>query len=93
MATKATERGNEIDHFTVRNRLPNGFQGGSAEFRIQIEFGYRAWIRTMNNAPKGADEFSQGTHNEHFMILQRFVALNVAQFLPSYPKKKSRPKG
>jgi hypothetical protein len=35
------------------NRLPNGFQRGSVDFRNQIESGYRAWIRTMNNASKG----------------------------------------
>jgi hypothetical protein len=28
------------------NRLPNGAQSGSVDFRIQIESGHRAWIRT-----------------------------------------------
>jgi hypothetical protein len=33
--------------------MPNGFQSGSVDSRIQIKSGYRAWIRTMNNASKG----------------------------------------
>jgi hypothetical protein len=37
----------------VRNRLPNDSYSGSAGFQTQNETGYRAWIRTMNNASKG----------------------------------------
>jgi len=35
-SNKSNRRGDEKDHVTVRNSLPNGFQSGSGEVRIQI---------------------------------------------------------
>ena len=36
MPTKGNRRENEIDHLVVRNRVPNDFSSGSADFAIQI---------------------------------------------------------
>jgi hypothetical protein len=40
-----------IDHFTVRNRLPDG----SVDFPIQIESGYREWIEPWITFPNSAN--------------------------------------
>ena len=73
----SNRRGNEIDHFTMRNCLPNGFQSGSVEFRIQIESGYVAnSVEERLPGRRGVSLAERGLHADHVTVwrwVQRYA--------------------